>query len=58
MKDLRIPIGIFFAMVGVALASMPFAQAPLTTTIPVNFYAGCSMAVFGGVMLWLAWRKR
>jgi hypothetical protein len=57
MNDLRTPIGIFFVIIGIALVAMPFAQAPLTT-IPVNLYAGLSMAAFGGVMLWLAWRKR
>jgi hypothetical protein len=57
MSDLRKPIGIFFAIVGLALCTVPFAQAPLTTS-PVNLYAGLSMAAFGGVMLLLAWRKR
>jgi hypothetical protein len=56
MSDLRKPIGFFFVLVGLALSAMPFAQAPLTT-MPVNLYAGLSMAAFGGVMLWLAYRK-
>jgi hypothetical protein len=57
MNDLRKPIGVFFAIVGLAVAAMPFAQAPLSS-VPVNLYAGLSMAAFGGVMLWLAYRKR
>jgi hypothetical protein len=57
MSDLRKPIGVFFVLIGLALFAVPFAQAPLTTA-PVNLYAGLSMIVFGGVMLFLAWRKR
>jgi nicotinamide riboside transporter PnuC len=57
MSDLRKPIGFFFVLIGLALFAVPFAQAPLTTA-PVNLYAGLSMVAFGGVMLWLAWRKR
>jgi uncharacterized membrane protein YhhN len=56
MNDLRIPIGIFFAIVGVLLVAAPSARAPLTE-LPVNLYAGLSMLLFGGVMLWLARRK-
>jgi hypothetical protein len=56
MNDLRIPIGIFFAIVGVLLVTVPSARAPLTE-VPVNLYAGLSMLLFGGVMLWLAWRR-
>ena len=56
MDDLRIPIGAFFAIVGVFLVTVPSARAPLTE-VPVNLYAGVSMLIFGGVMLWLARRK-
>ena len=56
MDDLRIPIGAFFLILGGLLVFMPTHQAPLTD-VPVNLYAGLAMAVFGGVMLWLAWRK-
>jgi hypothetical protein len=56
MNDLRVPIGIFFALVGVVLIADPSARAPLTT-VPVNVYAGLSMLGFGGVMLWLARRR-
>lgn len=56
MSDLRLPIGIFFAIVGLLLFTMPSARAPLTE-VPVNAYAGASMLLFGGAMLWLARRK-
>jgi hypothetical protein len=56
MDDLRIPIGIFFLIVGILLVAMPGARAPLTDA-PVNLYAGLPMVVFGGVMLWLARRR-
>jgi hypothetical protein len=56
MNDLRIPIGIFFTIVGILLETVPSARAPLTE-VPVNLYAGLSMLLFGGAMLWLAWRK-
>lgn len=57
MIDLRKPIGIFFVIVGLALVSMPFERAPLTSSM-VNLYGGLPMVAFGGVMLWLGWRKR
>ncbi|HWZ32182.1 MAG TPA: hypothetical protein VNX18_12650 [Bryobacteraceae bacterium] len=56
MNDLRLPIGIFFAIVGILLVTMPGARAPLTES-PVNLYAGLSMLLFGGAMLWLARRR-
>ena len=58
MNDLRIPIGIFFAIVGLMLliAGLAFDyRAPLTSA-NVNLYSGISMLVFGSVMLWLARR--
>jgi hypothetical protein len=54
--DLRLPIGIFFALVGLILVVTTGGRAPLTD-LPVNAYAGAPMLVFGGVMLWLARRK-
>jgi hypothetical protein len=57
MIDLRKPIGVFFMIVGLALVAMPFEHAPLTNTM-VNLYSGLPMLAFGGVMLWLGWRKR
>ncbi len=59
MLDLRIPSGSFFLMLGVILVALgvmrPELHAPLLET-NVNLYAGIAMAVFGGVMLWLARR--
>ncbi len=57
MSDLRVPIGVFFTVIGGLLVAVPGARAPLTVA-PVNLYAGLSMIVFGGVMLWLGLRKR
>ena len=56
MKDLRAPIGIFFAILGALLMAAPHARAALTDA-PVNLYAGLSMLGFGGLMLLLAFRK-
>jgi hypothetical protein len=56
MDDLRIPIGAFFLILGAVLVAMPVHTAPLTD-VPVNLYAGLTMLVFGGVMIWLAFRK-
>jgi hypothetical protein len=60
MNDLRIPIGIFFALVGVILCATGLAadyRAPLESA-NVNLYCGASMLIFGAVMLWLARRSR
>jgi hypothetical protein len=59
MSDLRIPIGIFFALVGLLVGVTGLAagyRAPLEYA-NVNLYCGISMLVFGGVMLWLARRS-
>ena len=59
MRDLRIPIGLFFTLVGLILVLTGVItqnRAPLET-INVNLYCGFSMLVFGGVMLWLARRS-
>jgi hypothetical protein len=60
MLDLRIPSGSFFLLLGLILTGLgvlePELRAPLLEA-NVNLYAGLAMAVFGGVMLWLA-RKR
>lgn len=59
MLDLRIPSGLFFFLVGAALVivgmTMPDLRAQLTTA-NVNLYAGLAMALFGGILLWLARR--
>ncbi len=59
MRDLRIPIGVFFTLIGLVLAVTGFVtdnRAPLETA-NVNLYCGVTMLVFGGVMLWLARRS-
>jgi hypothetical protein len=59
MLDLRKPSGWFFLLLGANLiflgVSDPTLKAPLTS-VNVNLYAGTTMAIFGGVMLWLAQR--
>jgi hypothetical protein len=56
MKDLRTPLGVFFAILGVVLMAAPRVPARLTDA-PVNLYVGLSMLLFGGTMLLLAFRK-
>jgi hypothetical protein len=56
MNDLRNPIGIFFAIVGLLLAFDWRETAPLTSS-PVNAYVGATMVLFGVVMVWLARRR-
>lgn len=56
MTDLRIPIALFFGIVGVILLTVTGNHAPLTEA-PVNLYAGVSMLLFAGVMAWLARRS-
>jgi len=58
MDDLRVPIGLFFAVIGIILVIAGVAvdyRAPLTEA-NVNLYSGISMLIFGSVMLWLARR--
>jgi hypothetical protein len=59
MRDLRIPIGLFFTLAGLILAVTGMVtqnRAPLETA-NVNLYCGVSILVFGGVMLWFARRS-
>jgi hypothetical protein len=60
MFDLRLPSGIFFAVIGAALIvmglTMPGLRAPMTSA-NVDLYAGLAMFVFGAALLLLAWRK-
>ena len=53
--DLRLPIGLFFTLLSVILfATAALGDAPGSS---LNAYCGAAMAVFGGVMLWLAKRR-
>jgi hypothetical protein len=59
MNDLRVPIGIFFALVGAVLLVTAFTAdyaAPLEPA-NVNLYCGAAMLLFGAVMLGLARRR-
>ena len=59
MLDLRVPTGVFFALLGLILVAMgilvPAEHAALTQT-NVNLYCGLAMLVFGVFMLVLAKR--
>ena len=60
MLDLRIPSGLFFAVVGIILIVLgvisPEARAPLTP-LNINLYAGAVMLAFGAFLLVLARRR-
>jgi hypothetical protein len=60
MDDLRVPIGSFFVILGVMLliAFFTISTAPPLSTPQVNLWCGLVALVFGGLMLWLARRKR
>ena len=57
--DLRVPSGLFFALLGVILTGLgvlaPDMRAPLTE-VNVNLYSGISMLVFGAFLLFMARR--
>jgi len=57
--DLRVTSGCFFLLLGCILIALGtvarVAPAPMTT-VNVNLYAGATMALFGGILLWLAKR--
>jgi len=61
MLDLRAPTGWFFSILGVILLALGIFSSELRaalTTVNVNVYCGVAMLMFGGVMLFLAYRKR
>jgi len=59
MLDLRLPSGLFFALLGVILLGMgifaPDMRAALTDA-NVNLYCGAGMTLFGAFLLVMAWR--
>lgn len=61
MKDLRVPTGFFFALLGLVLlvytAIAPAAHAPLSQ-VNVNLWGGLLLLAFGGVLLWLSHRAK
>jgi len=61
MLDLRAPTGWFFSILGIILLSLGIFSSELRaalTTVNVNLYCGITMLAFGGIMLFLAYRKR
>ena len=56
--DLRLPIGLLFAMFGTILAADGLVESRLVLGYNVNLWWGVVMLVFGGVMLALASRSR
>jgi hypothetical protein len=57
--DLRLPSGLFFAILGVILVGLgvlsPDMRAPLTD-VNINLYAGIPMLIFGAFLLLMARR--
>jgi hypothetical protein len=62
MDDLRRPTGILFGTLGLILTVYallyPDARAPLDPAVNVNLYAGLTILVFGGCLLWLSFRTK
>jgi len=57
--DLRVPSGLFFAIVGVILVGLGIASPDMRaqlTDYNVNLYSGVSMLVFGAFLLLMARR--
>jgi hypothetical protein len=58
--DIRIPLGLMFAIVGLLLAGTGLfggpAFLPHTSGVNIDLWWGLVMAAFGGAMLWLARR--
>ena len=57
--DLRVASGCFFILLGTILivfgTVVPVAPAPMTA-VNINLYTGTAMAIFGGILLWMAKR--
>jgi hypothetical protein len=62
MDDLRRPIGILFAILGIILSVYalinPNARAALDPPTNVNLWCGVMLLVFGGCLLWLSFRRK
>jgi len=60
MLDLRLPSGLFFALLGVILLGMgifvPDYHRAVLTEANVNLYCGAGMTAFGAFLLVMAWR--
>lgn len=62
MDDLRRPTGYLFALLGLILSVYallnPGARAPLDPDTNVNLWCGLVILVFGGILLWLSFRRK
>jgi hypothetical protein len=60
LLDLRFPMGLFFAVLGLLLAAYGFlgdqAVYQASLGINVNLWAGLGMLLFGGLMLGGGWK--
>lgn len=54
--DLRVSSGLFFLILGAILLVVGLTAAPMAplTQVNVDLYSGASMALFGGILLWLS----
>jgi len=60
MLDLRAPTGWFFSILGIILLALGTFASGLRAALTdanVNLYSGVAMLGFGGIMLFLAYRK-
>jgi uncharacterized membrane protein HdeD (DUF308 family) len=62
MDDLRRPTGYLFGLLGIILLLYglvnPQVRAPLDANTNVNLWCGITLFVFGGILLWLSFRRR
>lgn len=59
MLDLRLPSGLFFAIIGALLIAVSFTNPRAAMTdANVDLYAGAAMLAFGALLLFLAMRSR
>ncbi len=62
MDDLRRPTGYLFTLLGLILSVFallnPSVRAPLDPGTNVNLWCGLVIFVFGGILLWLSFRRK
>ena len=62
MDDLRRPTGYLFSLLGLILTVFallnPSVRAPLDPGTNVNLWCGLVILVFGGILLWLSFRRK
>lgn len=62
MDDLRRPTGYLFALLGIILLFYgllnPAVRPPLAPDTNVNLWCGLMLLIFGGIMLWLSFRRK